>query len=273
MKSIGVTGAGGRLGSYLLKTYPEYVALDCDVTNPEDVDNCIGKSKVNLILHLAAKSDVDWCEKPENQKRVDLTNLWGVGYVSHSAQIRQIPVVFLSSDHVFGGQWGLYREKDKINPINYYGFSKAGAESLIKSFDNLKVIRTSFLFTRERLNKELSDLYDNVFGLYPTFIIRTFMYLPYFTLSLNHYISEFEKMPKILHISGNKSASWYELMRDIAKKVGLNHKKLIVPRTTPSQIQVPRPYWGGLNVNLSRKLGFKQYSYLDGIDQMLKDWK
>lgn len=268
MKIIGITGYKGRLGRHLLQTYPNFVGLDCDVTNPQQIENCIGD--VEGILHLAAKSDVEWCER--NQSIVSNINLRGTFNVCRAAQVCKLPVILLSSDHVFGGKWGLYREKDKGNPVNFYGFSKLGAESLQRVFDNLKVVRTSYLFDRERLVSQLVDLWEGVPQIYPTFIGRTFMYLHHFAMTLCQYLESWDRMPNVLHLSGSHIASWYDLMTEIAVQSGRN-PKLIVPRRTELTNRVPRPYWAGLNTKLSKKLGFKQYSYKDGISQMLKDWK
>lgn len=272
MRTIGISGHRGRVGSYLLKTYPNYIGLDCDVTNYQNVEDCI--SKVDLVLHLAAKSDVEWCERLENQQQVRDVNLRGTLNVCRAASKYNVGVVLLSSDHVFGGSWGKYRENDKPNPKNFYGFSKFAAESLRTVCDNLKIVRTSYLFDRERLYSKVAALWTGTPDLYPTFIIRTFLYLPHFAENLHKYLSEYDTMPRMLHLSGSKNVSWYDFMITLAKKAVLSdYKRLIVPKVQESSELAPRPYNGGLHTGLSKKLKFKQYSYLDGIDQMLKDWK
>lgn len=266
MRTVGITGYRGRLGRHLLSAYSNFVPLECDVRDVQSVENCLGS--IDGILHLASKSDVEWCEKnPDDASKV---NLRGTFNVCRAAQVRGLPVVLLSSDHVFGGVWGLYREKDKGNPVNQYGFTKLGAESLRTVFDNLKVVRTSYLFNRERLQSELEDLWAGIPHLYPKFIIRTFMYLPHFAITLCQYLERVDKMPKVLHLSGSKSGSWHDLMRKIAIQSGRN-PKLIVPRIQENPNCVPRPYWGGLNTKLSKKLGFPQRSYDDGVYEMLKN--
>lgn len=249
-----------------------FVGLECDVSKPTQVESCIRNIELDGVLHLAAKSDVEWCERPENESVVTSVNLGGTFNVCRAAQLSGIPVVLLSSDHIYGGRWGLYREKDKGNPINFYGMSKFSAESLQKAFSNMKIVRTSYLFDHERLTPQLTKLWESVSEVYPTFIIRTFMYLPHFAMTLCHYLDRLNEMPPILHLSGNKDVSWYDLMREIAIQ-SKRDPRLIVPRRQESPNPAPRPYWGGLNIKLSRKLGFKQYSYKDGIAQMLKDWK
>lgn len=271
MKSIGVTGYKGRLGTYLLNHFSNYVPLECDVTNVESTFEVIKSSDVDFVLHLAAKSDVNFCEKTENKNLTILTNVRGTAYVAHAAQRLDIPILLLSSDHVFGGIWGNYKEKDKPNPKNSYGFSKLGAESLQKVFNNLYIVRTSYLFDDNRVADNLAKMWNGQPELYPTFITRSFMYLPHFSESLDRYINSFP-IQKVLHISGNKVCSWWEFMTELTKEFGFpDYKKLIVPRKTESLHYAPRPLHAGLNVSLSKKLKLPQYSYLDGIKQLLKD--
>lgn len=262
---FGITGFRGRLGSYLLSHYDNFVALDCDVTKPDEVKNCIGNSGVDVVVHLAAKSGVDWCEKPENKKLVTNVNLRGTFNVCLAAEKVSADVLLLSSDHVFSGKWGRYKEKDKPNPVNFYGMSKMTAEGLQQAFDNLRVVRTSYLFDRKRLSQYGA-------GEYPSFIFRSFMYLPHFAESIMYYLSHMEQMPKILHVSGYRCVSWYKFMSDLLDSPS---NIVVRPRRVETEIngQAPRPKRVGLNTSLSKKLGLPQYSYVEGIEQMKRDWK
>jgi dTDP-4-dehydrorhamnose reductase len=106
---------------------------------------------------------------------------------------------------------------------------------------------------------------------FPTFIKRSFMYVPHFAEVLMQYIHRLSEMPKILHISGSKVVSWYDFMSDLAPDYGIGQalvkkRKHEIPNTF-----APRPQNGGLDVSWSMDLGLHQYSYLDGILQMRKD--
>ncbi len=267
MKKIGITGYRGYVGSYLLENYPNFVGLECDVTNPEQVENCITDSKIDVVLHLAAKSNIDFCEKLENTSLVGGINFGGTVNVCRSAEKANIGFVLLSSDHVFSGAWGSYKENSKPFPVNYYGMSKLAAEAFVLSQSpSSKIVRTSYLFDSTRLRPKIDKLLNREAELYPTFITRTFMHRTNFANSLVYYLDNFEKMPKLLHISGNTSTSWYGFMLDMAKNLNIpNYKKLIIPRRNQSQIMAPRPFHAGLNVRLSKRLGLPQFSYRDGL--------
>lgn len=259
------------LGTYLLNNYSNYMPLTCDVTKPDEVENCIRNYELDAVLHLAAKSDIEFCEKLENSKLVSDVNLRGTFNVCHAAELCGLPVLFLSSDHIFSGDWGRYKEKSKPKPKNFYGTSKLAAESLQKVFSNLKIVRTSYLFSAKRLSPKLEDLWNGTPQLFPKFIYRSFMYLHHFAEDLKIYFSDFERMPKILHLSSSNTVSWFQFIKDVATGFGIDSRGLILPRTVENMNLAPRPYWAGLNTSLSKKLGFPQYTHLDGIRQMVQD--
>jgi dTDP-4-dehydrorhamnose reductase len=102
---------------------------------------------------------------------------------------------------------------------------------------------------------------------YPTFIKRSFMYLPHFIENLYRYILNITEMPSILHLSGSDTVSWYEFMKNLADVYRIDNQ-LVIRRKSDSSEFAPRPYNGGLNINLSKKLGFPQHSYLEGLEAM-----
>lgn len=249
---VGVTGYKGRLGSYLISHFPNFVPLDCDVTRLDSVKDCLASVHPDTVLHLAAKSDVDWCEEIQNEKTLSNVNIRGTFHVCVAAEEKDMEVILLSSDHVFSGNWGKYKENSKPDPINQYGRSKLAAESWNRAFDNLKIIRTSYFFDRERL-------FSNIQQDYPTFISRSFIHIQHLSELLIYYFTYIGKTPKILHLSGSKICSWYELMdRATLGKV--------YPRRIEEKEFAARPKRGGLDISLSQKLGFPSYSYLDGME-------
>lgn len=257
MRKIGVTGYKGRLGSYLVSHFSHFVPLDCDVTRLADVKGCV--RSVSAVLHLAAKSDVDWCEDPKNAKDVSSINLGGTFNVATACDEIGIPVTLMSSDHVFDGKWGKYKETSRPSPVNQYGRSKMAAEALREAFGNLRIIRTSYFFDVDRILSQGS-------GTYPTFISRSFLHIHHLVLLIDHYFSLFS-VPPILHLSGSKVCSWFDFMKTVNQKMELGWD--IEPRWKDDKnILAPRPSKAGLNVSLSKKIGFPQYSYMDGINFM-----
>ncbi len=272
MKKLAMTGGRGKIGSYLSKL--GVIDLGCDVTNNLEIQRALKYYKPDVIVHLASKSNVDWCEKRENEQKAIDVNFSGVAKMcGYNGEQYPHQVVLLSSDHVFpGGFWsGKYKEDDNRKPLNFYGTTKLAAEGFTAIYDNLKIVRTSYLFDENRLHWEIDGMKKRYSQEFPTFIRRTFMYLPHFALSMMSYLQRINDMPEILHISGSDSVSWYEFILDLAKAYGYN-ENLVLPRKKDLQNRfAPRGKNLGLNTSLAMKLGFHKYSYLDGLREMMDE--
>ena len=260
MTKIMMTGATGRVG----KELREYgvLPLSGDVTNPLDLLDTVLQEKPDIIVHMASISDVEYCERPENTEKVIATNLNGTSNVLNVAEEVGAKVVLLSTDHVFGGgvnktRKGPYKETDIPTPVNFYGMSKVAAEALQEAYDNLYVVRTSYLFDAKRLG--FGE--DAIQSYHPDFIYRSFMYVPHFVSNFYMYLSNLSKMPKLMHVAGSMTVSWYGFMKAI-------YGKSIQPRSKEWNNFAPRPYMAGLRTNYNL---LPTYSFLDGINAMMGD--
>lgn len=266
---IGITGANGHIGKQLLLA-PNTFSLVGNVVNAPEVEMAITQGKPDVVVHLASISDVDVAEN--NWELAKEVNVNGTFNVAEACSKIQCPMVVLSSVHIFNGKpwlssWG-YSEHSTPSPINNYGWTKFGAEQLQKVFPVMKIVRTSYLFDEIRLKRQIEILQHGNYVNYPTFITRSFMYLPHFVESFYTYLLHLDKMPKVLNIAGKEIVSWHEFMTKVAEAYGVNPAQ-VMPRSKEIQENLaPRPYKAGLNVDLSRRLHLPQYSYLDGIREM-----
>ncbi len=144
-----LTGSAGMLGSALCPTLAkrnhEIFATDLipkkdeieslDVRKFKQIELFIDKVKPDIIMHLAAETDVDKCElEPDHAY---LTNTIGTQNVTLLCQKRSIPMVYISTIGVFyGNQFEPYTEFDTPNPINIYGRSKLEGEKIVQSLLN-----------------------------------------------------------------------------------------------------------------------------------------
>lgn len=152
MKRILVCGSNGLLGqklAWLFDQNSEYEVLhtsyhrsfvheqvlvdytQLDVTNRGDVKSLVMSFRPDVILNAAAMTNVDACEREKEQA-------WkvNVGAVENLVEVcRRIDakLVHVSTDYVFDGKTGHYREEDRVNPINYYGKTKLAGENVILS--------------------------------------------------------------------------------------------------------------------------------------------
>ena len=265
---IGVTGYGGHIGQELVQ-YKNVVPLVCDVRNPANIDLAVRSTKVDMIVHLASISEVERCEKKENENLIKATNVIGTMNVADVAEKYGCGMVLMSTAHVFDGKWGNYKENNRTNPKNFYGFTKMAAEGFRTVYPFMKVVRTSYLFDHERVFRHLYPLREKQSYAYPTFIERSFMFLPHFAEAFYFYLMNYDRMPNVLHISGSQTVSWYEFIRDVAIEYDLD-ESLVLPRDKEIQMDAaPRPYKAGLNVNLSKKLDVPQFGYHEGLLELM----
>jgi dTDP-4-dehydrorhamnose reductase len=110
---------------------------DLDLTEYANVERTWQSFKPNAVIHCAALSRTQACEKdPESARRIN------VEVTAHLAQLSwNIPFIFLSSGEVFDGKTGWYDEADKPNPINVYGQTKLEAEQAVLQNPRHTVIR------------------------------------------------------------------------------------------------------------------------------------
>jgi dTDP-4-dehydrorhamnose reductase len=143
-----ITGAGGLIGNYFVRTAPQFAAdwtiaaltrQELDLTNAAAVRERFRRDNPQLIIHCAALSKVPACDanpKLARQLNVDVTALL--------AEIAaEIPFFFFSTDLVFDGRKGNYVETDATHPLSIYGETKVAAEKIVLQNPRHVVIRTS----------------------------------------------------------------------------------------------------------------------------------
>ena len=132
-------------GADVLKGQRGCVYEQMDVTVQQNVEYVLSKYNPDCIINAAALTDVDACEK--NHDLCLSVNTHSISYFIPFLKQNDVHLIHVSSDFIFDGSCGPYKEDDPCDPINYYGVSKLEAEKLIIN-NNLKytILRTSLLF-------------------------------------------------------------------------------------------------------------------------------
>jgi len=144
-QKILVTGLNGFIGSRLqAKLRYKYDFRDfidrhqhkVDITDRKKTFELIAGSEAKIILHLAAKAHIDICEKDRLLRKNSLSwkvNVEGSGNIADACKKFGRQIFYLSTECIFDGLKGNYRETDKPNPINWYGLTKLKGEETVKS--------------------------------------------------------------------------------------------------------------------------------------------
>lgn len=142
IKKVLVTGGSGRLGSEIQKLISCIApsARELDVTSLASCQKAIKKYNPDIIIHTAAHTDVAGAE--EHKKQCWAVNVIGTENIARAAAGRRL--VYISTDYVFDGERGNYREDDIPNPVNFYALTKLMGEGIIRQYPNTLIIRTAF---------------------------------------------------------------------------------------------------------------------------------
>lgn len=144
MKKILLTGSSGLLGQELLKINPNMIAPPStffDISNIRDIER-LQRLGLDMIIHCAAILD-NWMLDKRKDAVIE-TNIIGTANLAVACIKSNIRLVYISTDYLYPGDKGNYKETDSINPYNFYAWSKAGGEASVRGVTDHLIIRTSF---------------------------------------------------------------------------------------------------------------------------------
>ena len=284
-----VTGSAGLVGNQVVRdlvengdtvysgynnSKPEFgIPIHMDLNCLDKIQNIMEDIKPDTIIHLAAITNVDLCEKEKDLAMK--INAKATEVVSKQAAKLKSFFVYVSTDYVFDGEKGMKKESDSTDPVDYYGKTKLeGEKSLMNLASSWCIARTSTpyglhqkkksfpLWVAENLqnNNEINVIVDQYTS--PT-------YVP----NLSKMLIEIAKrqIVGVLHVAGNTRISRYEMAELVADKLNLE-KKLLKPTNIDGMNWIAkRPKDSSLDVSLtSTILDEKPLSIKQGLDNFVK---
>lgn len=288
MKKLLITGGSGLLGSNLSKlaasefdVYATYnknevrmnnvIFFQLNLTKKEDFIK-IEEINPDLIIHCAALTNVDYCEghaeEAYNQNVIASIN------IAETAKKTGAYLIYISTDSVFDGEKGDYRENDIPKPINIYGKTKLEAEQRILSiWPHSCVVRTNFYgwnkidkfsLTEWVLNKLTNN--EKLPGLEDVY------FSPILVNNLTRVLFKLEEKEYegTLHIAGSESCSKLDFAYKIAEVFGLDSSLINPISICKLGLSAPRGKNASLNVSKAGKILKED---LPGIEEGLKEMK
>lgn len=277
--NILVTGSNGLLGQkivgQLLKSKTQFVATSLgenrntacpavnyqslDITNPEDVTSVFNQVIPTVVINTAAMTNVDVCEEDEvNCRKI---NVDAVALLFDACKELDAHFIQLSTDFVFDGEAGPYREMDKRNPLSAYARSKVDSENLLMRsvYKKWAILRTIIVFGEgENLSRSNIVLWAksalNEGG--PLTIVNDQFRAPTWADDLAWACIQTGKLnvQGILHISGPETMSIYELVIRIGKYYGLNTSIISPISSTTLNQKAKRPPKTGFVLNRAKSI-------------------
>lgn len=189
-----LSGGGGRLGTELRALLPGVVAptsAEMDVTDLAAVRAVAERERPELIVHAAAYTNVSRAE--QEREACWRINVVGTRNMAAAANAVGAKLVHISTDYVFSGETGGYREDDTPGPVaNYYALTKLVAEEAARSAAQCLILRTSFRPRKFAYPVAFSDVYtgqDYVDVIAPM-VAQAICHAPEITNQVLHIVTE-----------------------------------------------------------------------------------
>lgn len=251
-RKILVTGGLGTVGSYAKAVFNEDAVFimgkgDLDVTKIDQVEKIFDKIKPTAVIHLAALTNVDLCEK--NPDQASKVNADGTKNITLMAKKHCVPLVYISTSAVFEGKKlvnGGYSEEDKPKPANIYAQTKLLGEEAIKEiFNNYIIVRGAWMIGGGKKEKKfISYIFDKIKnGETLKVVDDRFGTLTYAKDLLNFVKERLDRKEfGLYHFGATGTCSRYDIANFI--KIALNSKATIIPVSSKefaNQFPAPRP--------------------------------
>lgn len=296
MNRILICGSNGLLGQRLalsLSGRTEYEVLNTshhrvfvldhrlidytqlDITKKSDVKSLVSSFQPTIILNAAAATNVDWCEVHREQAWT--INVVGVENIIEAAKRVGAKIIHVSTDYVFNGQAGPYREDDRVNPISYYGKTKLASENALRaSGSSHAIVRTIVVYgyglhvknnfalwviNNLRAGKQIRCVDDQISN--PTYVGDLAFAI----------IRIFEREKEgLFHICGSEAISRYHFAEKIAHIFSLDSR--LIERIKSSELQqaAPRPLVTGfITLKAETELGLKPMNVTQGLSLLRRE--
>ena len=282
-----VTGGNGLLGQHLIKTLLEqkyeviaigkgparipfpadlYSYFDVDITDGFRLNDLMRSESPEIVVHTAAMTQVDTCEL--NQNLCFKVNVEGTANLIMEAEAYSRFFIYISTDFVFDGDKGDYSEEDELNPVNWYGFTKMQAESIVQGAEMpWSIVRTCLVYgnalsgTRTNI---VSWVRDNLMGGKNIRVVSDQSRTPTYIADLVQGILLLIRQTAtgIFHISGEEVLTPFDMAVKTADFFGLD--KNMMEKVDQSTFSQPgrRPLRTGFNIEKAKtQLGYKPISF------------
>ena len=283
-----ITGASGLYGSKLaqlalaknievyssdiqsLSVYGNFVKLD--ISGKTQVDEAFKNIKPDVVVHAATLTDVDKCET--NKELAWKVNVEGTKNIAEAAKSSGSFLIYISTDYVFSGEKGGYKETDKPDPINHYGLTKLKAEEIVQTQAEYFIARPSVIYGSTPAAGKVN------FALWLIETLRKgervkIVTDQWNTPTLNTNLAEMtlevleRRLTGIYHLCGATKVSRYEFTEQIADAFGLD--KSLIDKVLSSQFTWPakRPMDSSLDTSKAQQtLQKKPLEMTDALKQL-----
>ena len=262
-----VTGSAGLVGQQVVKdlsksnqvfscyneSKPEYGdSVKMDLKNYEMISSVLTEIKPDVVIHLGAMTGVDLCEKEKTS--ASEINTKATEIIAKECSKLNSFLVYVSTDYVFDGNFGMYKEDDVTNPLGFYGKSKLEGEKAVQNFStNWCIVRTSTPFGLHPTKKSFPMwVIENLQKQKQIDVLIDQFTSPTYVPNLSRMLIEISerRITGIIHAAGASKISRYQMASMVSdklnlddtllKQISMNKMKWVAQRPKDSSLDVSR---------------------------------
>jgi dTDP-4-dehydrorhamnose reductase len=283
--SIIGTGLSGMVGSRVVELlndqyefYDMSLKTRVDITDYNQVLKFFKEKKADIVIHLAAKTDVDACEDDKilgEEGGAWQINVIGTKNIIEAARRFNKRIIYISTDFVFNGTKEYYQEDDEPDPLNWYGETKYRGEQIVEQSSlSYCIVRLAYPFRSffpEKLDfvrriiekgekgEKIFALTDHIFT--PTFIDDIAKALGF----LIH-----RDLVGIFHLVGSQFLTPFQATEFVFRAFKVKGSLEAIERETYFRDRAFRPFKLRLKNDKITKLGIKMRTFEEGLIEMKK---
>jgi len=262
-----VTGSAGLVGQQVVKdlsnihqvfscyneSKPEYGdSVKMDLKNHEMISSVLTEKKPEIVIHLGAMTGVDLCEKERTS--ASEINTKATEIIAKECSKLNSFLVYVSTDYVFDGNLGMYKEDNVTNPLGFYGESKLEGEKVVQNFStNWCIARTSTPFGLHPTKKSFPMwVIENLQKQKQIDILIDQFTSPTYIPNLSRMLIEISerRITGVIHAAGASKISRYQMASMVSdklnldgtllKQISINKMKWVAQRPKDSSLDVSR---------------------------------
>ena len=276
MKKIVLLGGKGLLGTNIAPVLGEsFEVIPVDIDTWDITDASSGEKNLNVykpdvVVNLAAITDVDGCE--DRREIAERVNGYGAGIIAELCNERDIYFVHMSTDYVFDGRKTLpYKEDDEPNPLSVYGKTKLlGEQLVVKKNPSGIVVRTQGLYGKGGENF-ISKVVKVAQSGGVLRIVNDQKGSPTYAGDLAGAIIRLMEKKKsgIYHIANSGSCTWFEFAEEIFRLLRI--KAEIIPISSDElNRKAKRPAYSVFDMwKLQKQTGFKMRPWQEALKEYI----
>jgi dTDP-4-dehydrorhamnose reductase len=285
-KTILVTGASGLLGSNLVLTlraqgygviavsrqhgvHGEGIYnIQADLTDEAAAKALVLGERPGYIMHCAALTDLDYCQShPDEALR---QNAHMARFMAQAAREAGSGFAYISTDSVFDGARGNYKEDDATGPLNHYAQSKLQGEAMVRDISADHVIARVNIYgwnAQQKINLAewiVAQLEKNT--AFPGF--QDVIFNPLLVNDLSDILIRMMQasLKGVFHLGSRDSCSKYDFARNIASVFGFDANLVQASSSGNVAFKTPRPKITTLNTGKIEKAGIPMPSMAMGLE-------